>query len=306
MPSPAPTSSRPTPSPRPRSPRPTTACRTQVYELNHDGAELARRACDRAERRGRQAALRRRRARPDQPHRLDLARRQQPRLPHRHLRRPARSPMASRSRGLIDGGADLILIETIFDTLNAKAAIFACEEVFAETRRRPAGDDLRHDHRPLRPHAVRPDADGLLALGPPRPALHHRPQLRARRRRRCAPHLAEISRRRRHLHLRLSERRPAQRVRRVRREPGGHGGADRASSRATASSTSSAAAAAPRPTISAPSPTRSRASRRASSRSIAPLMRLSGLEPFTLTPEHPLRQRRRAHQRHRLGAASAS
>ncbi|HTN60977.1 MAG TPA: homocysteine S-methyltransferase family protein, partial [Devosia sp.] len=35
-------------------------------------------------------------------------------------------------RGLIDGGADLILIETIFDTLNAKAAIFATEEVFAE------------------------------------------------------------------------------------------------------------------------------------------------------------------------------
>ncbi|MGF0538644.1 methionine synthase [Agrobacterium sp. ES01] len=34
--------------------------------------------------------------------------------------------------GLIDGGADLILIETIFDTLNAKAAIFACEERFAE------------------------------------------------------------------------------------------------------------------------------------------------------------------------------
>ncbi|HRO15609.1 MAG TPA: homocysteine S-methyltransferase family protein, partial [Paracoccus sp. (in: a-proteobacteria)] len=36
-------------------------------------------------------------------------------------------------RGLIEGGADLILIETIFDTLNAKAAIFAAEEVFAET-----------------------------------------------------------------------------------------------------------------------------------------------------------------------------
>ncbi|MFB9225133.1 methionine synthase [Paracoccus cavernae] len=35
-------------------------------------------------------------------------------------------------RGLMDGGADLILIETIFDTLNAKAAIFACEEVFEE------------------------------------------------------------------------------------------------------------------------------------------------------------------------------
>ena len=35
-------------------------------------------------------------------------------------------------RGLIDGGADIILIETIFDTLNAKAAIFATEEIFAE------------------------------------------------------------------------------------------------------------------------------------------------------------------------------
>ncbi|WP_068086013.1 methionine synthase [Polycladidibacter stylochi] len=35
-------------------------------------------------------------------------------------------------RGLIDGGVDLILVETIFDTLNAKAALFACEEVFEE------------------------------------------------------------------------------------------------------------------------------------------------------------------------------
>lgn len=35
-------------------------------------------------------------------------------------------------RGLIAGGADLILIETIFDTLNAKAAIFAASEAFSE------------------------------------------------------------------------------------------------------------------------------------------------------------------------------
>ena len=35
-------------------------------------------------------------------------------------------------RGLIDGGADLLLLETIFDTLNAKAAIVAIEKVFAE------------------------------------------------------------------------------------------------------------------------------------------------------------------------------
>src|SRR4051812_41957104 len=33
-------------------------------------------------------------------------------------------------RGLLDGGADLLLVETIFDTLNAKAALFAIESEF--------------------------------------------------------------------------------------------------------------------------------------------------------------------------------
>jgi len=33
------------------------------------------------------------------------------------------------TRGLIEGGADLILVETIFDTLNAKAALFAIDDV---------------------------------------------------------------------------------------------------------------------------------------------------------------------------------
>jgi 5-methyltetrahydrofolate--homocysteine methyltransferase len=37
-------------------------------------------------------------------------------------------------RGLVDGGADVLLIETIFDTLNAKAAIFACETFFEDTQ----------------------------------------------------------------------------------------------------------------------------------------------------------------------------
>ncbi len=36
-------------------------------------------------------------------------------------------------KGLADGGADLFLIETIFDTLNAKAALFALESYFEET-----------------------------------------------------------------------------------------------------------------------------------------------------------------------------
>jgi 5-methyltetrahydrofolate--homocysteine methyltransferase len=34
--------------------------------------------------------------------------------------------------GLLDGGVDLLLVETVFDTLNAKAALFAIEEVKAE------------------------------------------------------------------------------------------------------------------------------------------------------------------------------
>jgi 5-methyltetrahydrofolate--homocysteine methyltransferase len=40
------------------------------------------------------------------------------------------------ANGLVDGGADLLLIETIFDTLNAKAAIFAVETLFEQRGRR--------------------------------------------------------------------------------------------------------------------------------------------------------------------------
>jgi 5-methyltetrahydrofolate--homocysteine methyltransferase len=39
------------------------------------------------------------------------------------------------ARGLIEGGADILLIETIFDTLNAKAAIYAIAEAFEATGR---------------------------------------------------------------------------------------------------------------------------------------------------------------------------
>ncbi|MCB9416732.1 MAG: methionine synthase [Mycolicibacterium sp.] len=38
--------------------------------------------------------------------------------------------------GLVDGGADLLIVETIFDTLNAKAAIFALETLFEDRGRR--------------------------------------------------------------------------------------------------------------------------------------------------------------------------
>jgi 5-methyltetrahydrofolate--homocysteine methyltransferase len=39
-------------------------------------------------------------------------------------------------RGLLDGGVALLLVETIFDTLNAKAAFFAIQQVFASSARR--------------------------------------------------------------------------------------------------------------------------------------------------------------------------
>jgi len=43
------------------------------------------------------------------------------------------------ARGLIDGGADILLVETVFDTLNSKAAFFAILKLF----------DERHIHLPL-------------------------------------------------------------------------------------------------------------------------------------------------------------
>ncbi|MBK8072552.1 MAG: homocysteine S-methyltransferase family protein [Ramlibacter sp.] len=47
-----------------------------------------------------------------------------------------RASYHEQARGLLDGGADLLLVETIFDTLNAKAALFAIEEVFDATGER--------------------------------------------------------------------------------------------------------------------------------------------------------------------------
>lgn len=40
-------------------------------------------------------------------------------------------------RGLVEGGVDVLLIETIFDTLNAKAAIFAIKKYFRDTGKTP-------------------------------------------------------------------------------------------------------------------------------------------------------------------------
>ena len=63
------------------------------------------------------------------------------------------------TRGLIDGGADIILIETVFDTLNSKAAIFAVEEEF-EAR------GMVHEHRlPVMISGTITDASGRTLSG---------------------------------------------------------------------------------------------------------------------------------------------
>merc|ERR1712232_1052551 len=38
-------------------------------------------------------------------------------------------------RGLVDGGVDMLMIETIFDTQNSKAAIFAVDQYFEQTKK---------------------------------------------------------------------------------------------------------------------------------------------------------------------------
>ena len=129
---------------------------------------------------------------------------------------------AEQIRGLREGGVDLLLIETIFDTLNAKAAIAAR----ARRRSRAAALDLGHDRRPLRPDALGADGGGVLELDPACGAADRRRQLLAGREGDAAARRRARSPRR-HVHELPSERRPAERLRRLRRATAPHGGAAR-------------------------------------------------------------------------------
>jgi 5-methyltetrahydrofolate--homocysteine methyltransferase len=103
----------------------------QVYDLNRDGARLAKRAAIRAEQKD---GKRRFVAGALGPTNRTAS--ISPDVNNPGYRAVTfddlRIAYGEQLRGLIDGGSDLILIETIFDTLNAKAAIFACKEIFAE------------------------------------------------------------------------------------------------------------------------------------------------------------------------------
>lgn len=100
-----------------------------VYDLNRDGARLARRAAIRAEK---EDGRRRFVAGAIGPTNRTAS--ISPDVNNPGYRAVSfddlRTAYGEQIDGLIDGGADIILIETIFDTLNAKAAIFACEERF--------------------------------------------------------------------------------------------------------------------------------------------------------------------------------
>ena len=101
-----------------------------VYELNHAAARLARAAADEWERRT-----------PDTPRFVagvlgptNRSASLSPDVNDPGFRNVTFDQLvatyAEGARGLVDGGADLLLVETIFDTLNAKAAIFAIESLF--------------------------------------------------------------------------------------------------------------------------------------------------------------------------------
>jgi 5-methyltetrahydrofolate--homocysteine methyltransferase len=101
-----------------------------AYELNVEAARLARAACARF-------------STPDKPRfvagsigPMNRALSMSPKVDDPSFRSvtfaEVRDAYAEQVRGLLDGGSDLLLVETIFDTLNAKAALLAIEEIFAQ------------------------------------------------------------------------------------------------------------------------------------------------------------------------------
>ena len=151
----APTSSRPTRSARRRSRRPTTASQSRAQEINFAAARIARECCDAWTART-----------PDKPRFVAGA--LGPTNRTASISPDVNDPGARNVtfdalvaaygeavEGLAEGGADLILVETVFDTLNAKAALFAVESYFDRIGRAAADHRLRHDHRCVRAHAFR-------------------------------------------------------------------------------------------------------------------------------------------------------
>jgi len=102
-----------------------------AYELNREGARLARECCDAAEAKT-----------PDQPRFVigvlgptSRTASISPDVNNPGFRNVTFEELDTAyrdaTRGLLDGGADVVMVETIFDTLNAKAALYAIGQEFA-------------------------------------------------------------------------------------------------------------------------------------------------------------------------------
>jgi 5-methyltetrahydrofolate--homocysteine methyltransferase len=124
-----------------------------AYELNLESARIARAACDKY-------------STPERPRFVAGALGPQPKTASisPDVNDPGarnvtfdelREAYTEQLNGLLDGGVDLILIETIFDTLNAKAAIFAVEEVF----------EARGERLPVMISGTVTDASGRILSG---------------------------------------------------------------------------------------------------------------------------------------------
>jgi hypothetical protein len=134
------------------------------------------------------------------------------------------SAYAEQARGLLEGGVDLLLVETVFDTLVGKAALVAVEEASRARDGRPA-DALGDDHR--------------RGAAGPSPARRSRRSGTRSPTRRCSPSASTAPSGRRRCgrtsrssrgslpcSRRVPERRPAERLRRLRRDAGVDGEAD--------------------------------------------------------------------------------
>ncbi|MDR5171887.1 methionine synthase [Methylobacillus flagellatus] len=105
-----------------------------AYEMNVEAAKLARAACDKY-------------STPDKPRFVAGALGPTPKTAS--ISPDVNDPAArnvtfdqlvaayhEQTRGLVEGGADILMVETIFDTLNCKAALFAIDQYFEETGKR--------------------------------------------------------------------------------------------------------------------------------------------------------------------------
>ena len=128
-----------------------------AYEMNLESARIARAACDKY-------------STPDKPRFVAGALGPQPKTASispdvndpgaRNVTfEQLRAAYHEQARGLIDGGVDVFLVETIFDTLNAKAALFALDEL--QTERAEHG----HPRIPIMISGTVTDASGRILSG---------------------------------------------------------------------------------------------------------------------------------------------